>query len=462
MGMLYRRKKHDSKTGKLVEQGPWWMKYYENGRPYYASTETFDKTDARGVLKEREGEVAKGQHQGTGIARTMFEDLAKAIRQDYEMNERKSFRRLNEYLTHLSASFSHMRASAITTDKIKTYINKRRDQEAANGTINRELGCLKRMFHLALQHTPPKVARVPHIPMLEERNIRSGFFEHEDFLSLRGALPDYGQIAVTLAYYSGMRMGEVYSLEWNQVNLTEGKLYLKAQDTKTDTPRVLYLTGDLFRILLTWKQRCEQKWPNCRWICHRGGIRLESLKRSWRKACEVVGLGKMVEIEGTKKKVWRGKIPHDFRRTAVRNMVRAGVPEKVAMAITGHKTRSVFDRYNIVNEADLEQAARSLTSYFEREKAKMVTFAVTLTETQDLDGENEDSELIGISAGTMEPASGIEPPTCGLRNVRDGSPSIYRHKELCFHAWHDMPNHVIIAHPRTPGAPFRKVQEYRY
>ena len=111
MGMLYRRKKRDTKTGKLVEHGPWWMKYYENGRPYYASTETFDKTEARSILKEREGEVAKGQHQGTGVARTMFEDLAKAIRQDYEMNERKSFRRLNEYLTHLSASFSHMRAS---------------------------------------------------------------------------------------------------------------------------------------------------------------------------------------------------------------------------------------------------------------------------------------------------------------------------------------------------------------
>ena len=299
---------------------------------------------------------------------------------------------------------------------LKSYITKRREAGAANGTVNRELGTLKRMFRLAHQHTPPKVARIPYIPMIEERNIRSGFFEHEDFLALRGALPDYAQVSATLAYYSGMRMGKVFSLNWNQVNWTEGKLYLKAQDTKTDTPRVLYLTGDLLRVLTAWKQRCDVKWPQCPWICHRGGIRLESLKHFWRKACERVGMGKLVEVEGTDKKVWVGKIPHDFRRTAVRNMVRAGVPEKVAMAISGHKTHSVFDRYNIVNQADLERAARSLTEYFEREKSKMVTLSVTLAKLNEQSSGEDDSELVGMSAGSMELARGIEPPTCGLQN----------------------------------------------
>src|SRR5262249_6222374 len=160
--------------------------------------------------------------------------------------------------------------------------------------------------------------------------------EHEDFLALRGALPDYAKVAVTLAYYSGMRMGEISSLKWSQVNWVQGKLFLNAQDTKTDTPRVLYLTGDLLRVLMAWKDQCDHKWSRCAWICHRGGVRLLSLKHSWRKACERVGLGKVVE------KKWVGRIPHDFRRTAVRNMIRAGVPEKVAMTISGHKTRSVF------------------------------------------------------------------------------------------------------------------------
>jgi len=216
-----------------------------------------------------------------------------------------------------------------------------------------------------------------------------------------------------LAYYSGMRMGEVCSLQWQQINWTEGKLYLEAKDTKTSTPRVLYLTGDLLRVLRTWKARCEKKWPACSWICHRGGIRLQTLKHSWRKACIAVGLGGMVKDPSKGREVWQGKIPHDFRRTAVRNMVRAGVPDKVAMAISGHRTRSVFDRYNIVDERDLEQAARSLTTYLEQQK-------VTLTVTpEELEGERSDSvnhQLVEKSTEVMELARGIEPPTCGLQN----------------------------------------------
>jgi len=301
MGMLYRRKKRDPVTGQLVESGPYWIKYYRGGRPFYESTETEDKTEARRKLKEREGQVATGQHHGPQVERTRFDDLVALIQQDYTLNERRSRRRLNDLLTHLAPSFRLLRASAITTDKITAYIAKRRDEGAANATINRELGCLKRMFRLGLQQTPPLVARIPHIRMLEERNVRSGFFEHEDFLALRGALPDYAKVPVTLAYYSGMRMGEVFSLQWKQIHWTEGKLYLRSQDTKTDTPRVLYLTGDLYKVLDAWRKVCEAKWPVCPWICHRGGIQLQSLKHSWRKACKRVGPGTMIEVPGTAK-----------------------------------------------------------------------------------------------------------------------------------------------------------------
>ena len=142
-------------------------------------------------------------------------------------------------------------------------------------------------------------------------------------------------------------------------------------------------------------------------------IRLQSFKRSWWEACEAVGLGQRVKDEKKGRPVWDGKRPHDFRRTAVRNMIRAGVPEKIAMAISGHKTRSVFDRYNIVNERDLEQAARSLTAYFEKQT---VTLAVTLAELRGESSGVANRQQVETSGIFLEPASGIEPPTCGLRN----------------------------------------------
>jgi len=413
MGMIYRRKKHDPTTGDLSEFGPYWMKYYMEGRPFQESTRTLDRGEAKNLLKQREGKVATGLYRGPQVDRIKFEDLAALIEQDYQLNKRKTSMRVKKFMLHLEPFFRKMRASRITTHMIKAYVVKRQKQGAANATINRELGCLKRMFRLGFQQTPQLVVKVPHIPQLKEHNIRSRFFEHEDFLALRGALPDYAQVAVTLAYYSGMRMGELCSLQWGQVNWTEGKLYLRSEDTKTSTPRVLFLTGDLLRVLRTWKTRCDKKWPLCSWICHRGGIRLQSLKHSWRKACIAVGLGGMVHDPKKGYPVWDGRIPHDFRRTAVRNMVRAGVPEKVAMAISGHKTRSVFDRYNIVDERDLERAAQSLSAYFDQQK---VTLTVTLRQLEGGDGGTVKNQVLEKPEKGLELARGIEPPTCGLQN----------------------------------------------
>ena len=337
---------------------------------------------------------------GPQTERTRFEDLADGIRQDYALNERKSVRRLSDFITHLSAHFKQLRASAITTDRVKEYVGARREGGAANGTSNRELACLKRMFKLAVQHTPPKVARIPYIPMLEEHNVRSGFFSYEEYLAVRGALPDYAQVAVSIAYYTGLRIGEVLGLKWSQVDLVEGKLSLTPLQTKTETPRVVYLPPDLSRVLLEARRRHEARYPSSPWVCQRHGKRLLEIKRCWKQACRRMGL--------------EGRLVHDFRRTAVRNMTRAGIPEKVTMAISGHKTRSVFDRYNIVNETDLKVAAKALATYYEQEK---VTLSVTLAELGRQRSGFVNREPVETLAGFMEPAIRIERTTCGLRNL---------------------------------------------
>ena len=84
----------------------------------------------------------------------------------------------------------------------------------------------------------------------------------------------------------------------------------------------------------------------CPWVFHRDGKRIHDYRNAWASAVAAAAIP--------------GRIPHDFRRTAVRNLVRAGVPENTAMMLTGHKTRSVFDRYDIVDEDDLRDAVQRL------------------------------------------------------------------------------------------------------
>jgi len=114
MGMIYRRKKRDPTTGKLIEVGPYWMKYYMEGRPIQEGAKTFDRAEARRLLKEREGDVARGLSPGPKFDRIRFEDLAALMKQDYQMNKRKTARRVEEYLLHLEPFFRKMRVLRMT------------------------------------------------------------------------------------------------------------------------------------------------------------------------------------------------------------------------------------------------------------------------------------------------------------------------------------------------------------
>ena len=234
---------------------------------------------------------------------------------------------------------------------------------ATNATINRELAALKRMLNLGAKQTPPKVDRVPYIPMLKENNTRKGFFEHGDFLALKGALPSYLQGLATFGYKTGWRVSEIVGLTWSQVDRDQGIVRFEVGETKNNEARTVYLDDELKKVFESqWTARKRSGklipfvFPN-----ETGDGQLKDFRGAWGKACEDSGIGK--------------RLFHDFRRTAVRNMVRSGVPESVAMKISGHKTRSVFERYNIVNDADLKMAAQKQEAYL---KSQMVTKKVTI------------------------------------------------------------------------------------
>jgi integrase len=168
-------------------------------------------------------------------------------------------------------------------------------------------------------------------------------------MQLRHELPAHLKPVLMFGYYTGARKSEILSLKWPQIDLDAGTAYLEPGSTKNGQARIIPLHGELLDSVKELKTSRGPGPPDCPYVFSRAGKAIGSFHVSWRSACKRAGLD--------------GRLFHDLRRTAVRNMVRAGVPERVAMAISGHKTRSVFDRYNIVVENDLHTAARQLESY---------------------------------------------------------------------------------------------------
>jgi integrase len=195
--------------------------------------------------------------------------------------------------------------------------------------------------------------RVPYIRMLKENNVHKGFFEHRDFLALRDALPEFLKGFVTFAYRTGWRVSEIANLTWSHVDLDHGIVRLEAGETKNDEGRTVYLDDELKEAFRAqWELRKERKRLTPYVFTNPDATdRVKDFRKAWSKACRDAKIGR--------------RLFHDFRRTAVRNMVRAGVPERVSMMVSGHKTRSVFERYNIVSDTDLKLAAQKQAVYLE-------------------------------------------------------------------------------------------------
>ena len=135
-------------------------------------------------------------------------------------------------------------------------------------------------------------------------------------------------------------------MRWAAFDSETWTLRLHAKDAKTGKSRVLVLEGPLRAIV---ERRIGQRRSDCHFIFHWNGARIREFRKTWRRACAAAGL--------------QGRLFHDLRRTGVRNLVRAGVPQSVAMKISGHRTTSVFRRYDITSDEDLRQAIEKVSAY---------------------------------------------------------------------------------------------------
>jgi integrase len=344
----------------IREQRTWWIKYQVGGRPQCVSSNSEKKEDAKRLLQAREGDVVKGVPITASVGRVTFEDAAADLLNDYRTNRRRSLRVVELRLTkHLTPVFSHRRLMTITTADVRAFTARRQAAGASNAAINRDLMLLKRMCTLAM-HAGTLTVR-PYIPLLKERNIRQGFFEPEQFQRVQHHLPAHLRGLVAFACITGWRTpSEILPLAWRQVDRTAGEVRLDAGTTKNGEGRVFPFTRALRRVLddqrmiadhLQREQGIIARYVFCYTTGTKAGQRIteSGFNKAWRKARLAAGCP--------------GRIPHDFRRTAVRHLVRAGVPERVAMQLTGHKTRAIFERYNITSPNDLREAAQRLDAY---------------------------------------------------------------------------------------------------
>jgi integrase len=352
--------------GSIYKRGNvWWVQYYRNGKAYQETSRSIKKMVARKLLELREGEVAQGKLPGIHFDKVRFDELAGDLELDYQHKGQKRPR-----TSHLRNFFEDMRAIDITSARIKAYIKVRKAEGAANSTVNRELAALKAMFRLGVKETPPKVDRVPYIPHLEENNVKQGFFEDEDYEAILQRLPSYLKGPVQFAYLTGWRREQIMGITWKMVNLKERLISVPGSMTKSGEPHTIYLNDPLLELM---KERFSNRNLGCLYVFHRNGRRIRDFRHVWNKACRKVGLGYGYKIDEKYKDKWRKKFRsgptlHDFRRTAVRNFNKDGIPENIAMKITGHKTNSTYKRYGIVTKDDLKWAAEKQAERMAEEK----------------------------------------------------------------------------------------------
>jgi len=349
MGTVFKRKLKN-RRGEVRESSVWSIQYYRNGKKFRESSNSTRRKDAERLLREREGCIARGLPVNPKADKLKIDVLFEDVINDYICNENRSLPDVQRRLKlHILPYFSGSVAAAITPAHIKQYIVLRREGGARNSTINRELAIIRRAYSLGIENG--RILRRPKFSLLRERNARSGFFEnHQIEAVIRHLDADLGPM-IRFAFLTGWRtQSEIQPMTWSQVDFEGGTVRLDPNTTKNSEARTFPLTGELRALFATQRSRTvalqKELGVVIPWVFHRQGHLIKDFRGAWKSACLKAGCP--------------GRIVHDLRRTAVHNLVRAGVPERVAMQLTGHRTRTIFERYNIVSEGDLRTAVERL------------------------------------------------------------------------------------------------------
>jgi integrase len=308
--------------------------------------------------------------------------LFDGLERDYKLRDKWGIK-VSSNVKPVREHFGTWRAADLTEDAIGKYIEGLREEGYSNATVNRRTQLLGQAFKVAIRNK--QLSQSPFIPRVSEvGNERQGFFGTAEFEAVVAKLPEYLRDFTRFGFFTGWRKGSIESLRWSDVG--EDLIYLRAKNSKTRKSETMPLEGELLSIIERRRAARVIEEENggkrlSEFVFHRQSEPIGDFRKAWATACCAAGIGKMIcpQCEGDVDKerqcanceaTWKheqlkyvGRIFHDFRRTASRNMLTAGVPQAVAMKITGHRTDSMFRRYAIVDEEQKREALARTQKY---------------------------------------------------------------------------------------------------
>ena len=372
-------------AGTIARRGKiWWVQICVDGLVIRQSSKSEKYADAKKLRDKLLGQRERGELGGHN-ARLSVDGLLNHFVKALAVRVRPDTLKIQSLVidANLRPFFGKMKGDKITTSVLMAYREYRAKQLTNKGsatspsTINRELSLLRNCLRTAAHSTPPllPVTAIPRFPITnEDACARQGFLDDAAFEKLIAELPGYLVALTVTAYNTGIRKGELLKMGWDQCDFDGDVLLLYRGETKSGKPRTLPMLGDMRAVLLQAKGDRDKNWPGCPWLFSRLGEKIKDFRGAWEGACERVGLPELNF--------------HDLRRSGARNLSRAGVPEKVIMAITGHSSRAMFDRYNISSEEDLAEASVKLKAYRESKRGAIPksTDAISDTSTENAPG----------------------------------------------------------------------------
>jgi integrase len=322
----------------------WYIAPVVNGVQMMQSAKTTDYQEALDLLRRLEGKIVDGLITPQ-TNKALFSELSALVKRDYKIKKRRSeadlIRRIDK---HIDPALGALKASAINAATISQYIERRLEAKASNGEINRELAAIKRAYSLGRK--TGLVIMAPYIEMLPEENIRTGFFNEEHFRAVLRHSSELLKDVLVVAFYTGWRIDSILNLEWSNVDEEEQVLRLRENQTKnrkaTTFPLALFPE---FEAAIA-RRKESKKGLITPWVFHREGERAVSIRKAWENARRRANVP--------------GRLIHDLRRTAVRNLTKMGFTPAEVMNMVGIKTLSIYLRYCITTEADIMAKAAEM------------------------------------------------------------------------------------------------------